>query len=112
MNGAEGIGTGWSTFIPGFNPRDIVENLIRMMKGESYQPMFPWYKGFQGSIELTSASAKNYVVKGNYRVLGEGEEADELEITELPIGKWTRDYKNFLEELAAKDEIDEIREYH
>ena len=36
----------------------------------------------------------------------------ELEITELPIGKWTRDYKNFLEELAQKDEISEIREYH
>jgi DNA topoisomerase-2 len=30
----------------------------------------------------------------------------------LPIGKWTRDYKTFLEELAAKDEIEEIREYH
>lgn len=37
---------------------------------------------------------------------------DELEITELPIGKWTRDYKTFLEEMAQKDEIDEIREYH
>ena len=37
-----------------------------------------------------------------------------LEITELPIGKWTRDYKTFLEELAGKDEadVDEIREYH
>lgn len=32
VNGAEGIGTGWSTFIPGHNPRDIVENLKRMMK--------------------------------------------------------------------------------
>ncbi len=30
----------------------------------------------------------------------------------MPIGKWTRDYKTFLEELAAKDEIEEIREYH
>jgi DNA topoisomerase-2 len=35
-------------------------------------------------------------VSGVYNVLSE----DELEITELPIGKWTRDYKNFLEELA------------
>jgi len=35
-----------------------------------------------------------------------------VEITELPIGKWTWDYKTFLEELASKDEIDEIREYH
>lgn len=30
----------------------------------------------------------------------------------MPIGKWTRDYKNFLEELATKDEIEEISEYH
>lgn len=37
---------------------------------------------------------------------------DELEITELPIGKWTRDYKTFLEELMTKDEIEDIREYH
>jgi DNA topoisomerase-2 len=33
VNGAEGIGTGWSTEIPQFNPRDIVANLRRMMAG-------------------------------------------------------------------------------
>ncbi len=27
VNGAEGIGTGWSTFVPNYNPRDIAENL-------------------------------------------------------------------------------------
>ncbi len=27
VNGAEGIGTGWSTSIPCFNPSDIVKNL-------------------------------------------------------------------------------------
>lgn len=27
VNGAEGIGTGWSTKIPNYNPRDIVHNL-------------------------------------------------------------------------------------
>ena len=108
VNGAEGIGTGWSTYIPGYNPRDIAANLSKMMKGEPYVPMAPWYKGFTGTIELTAGSSKNYTVKGVYNVLSD----DELEITELPIGKWTRDYKNFLEELAAKDEIEEIREYH
>jgi DNA topoisomerase II len=50
-------------------------------------------------------------VRGVFKVLDDGE-GDELEITELPISKWTRDYKNFLEELATKDEIEEIREYH
>lgn len=29
VNGSEGIGTGWSSFIPNFNPRDIIENLKR-----------------------------------------------------------------------------------
>lgn len=27
VNGAEGIGTGWSTSIPNYNPRDIIANL-------------------------------------------------------------------------------------
>jgi len=72
--------------------------------------MFPWYKGFIGTIELVSPASRSFVVRGVYREIEEG--GDELEITELPVGKWTRDYKNFLEELAAKDEIEEIREYH
>ena len=33
VNGAEGIGTGWSTFIPCHNPRDIISNLKRLMEG-------------------------------------------------------------------------------
>lgn len=27
VNGAEGIGTGWSTYIPQFNPLDLIENI-------------------------------------------------------------------------------------
>ena len=33
VNGADGIGTGWSTSIPMHNPRDIIRNLKGMMKG-------------------------------------------------------------------------------
>lgn len=117
VNGAEGIGTGWSTNIPCFCPRDISANLTRMMNGEPYETMTPWYKGFTGTIEPTAVNSRNFTVRGVFTVLGGLDEqgyplGDELEITELPIGKWTRDYKNFLEELAGKDEIEEIREYH
>ena len=108
VNGAEGIGTGWSTFIPQHNPRDVVANIRRLMDGEPYQPMAPWYKGYTGTIVTAAGREKSLTVTGVYNVLDD----DELEITELPVGKWTRDYKNFLEELAQKDEIDEIREYH
>lgn len=107
VNGSEGIGTGWSTYIPCHNPRSIIDNIKRMMKQEEYVPMKPWYKGYTGSIEKES-STDRYLVTGIYEIRSE----DELEIKELPIGKWTRDYKNFLEDLAQKEVIDEIKEYH
>ena len=46
INGADGIGTGWSTSIPMFNPRDIVANLKEMMQGREPSRMRPWFKGF------------------------------------------------------------------
>lgn len=33
INGAEGIGTGWSTFVPCFSPHDIVDNILRHLDG-------------------------------------------------------------------------------
>jgi DNA gyrase/topoisomerase IV subunit A len=47
VNGNEGIGTGWSSKIPNYNPRDIVENLKRLLRGEPLQLMIPWYRGFK-----------------------------------------------------------------
>ena len=37
VNGAAGIGTGWSTFLPQHNPRDVVKNIKRLMRGQPYQ---------------------------------------------------------------------------
>ena len=39
VNGAEGIGTGWSTKIPNYDPREIISNLKRLMAGEQPQKM-------------------------------------------------------------------------
>ena len=50
VNGSEGIGTGWSTFVPNYNPRDIVSNIHRLLDGEPVEPMDPWYKRFQVSL--------------------------------------------------------------
>ena len=78
------------------------------MNGRPYQELNLWYKGYTGLIERIPGKP-SYTVTGVYEIL---EEEDEIEITELPIGKWTRDYKTFLEELAQKEEIEDIREYH
>lgn len=33
VNGADGIGTGWSTKIPMYNVREVIKNLKNMMQG-------------------------------------------------------------------------------
>ncbi len=40
-------GLGWSTNIPNYNPRDIADNIRRLMKGQELEPMTPWYRGFK-----------------------------------------------------------------
>ena len=116
VNGAEGIGTGWSTFIPQHDPRQIIRNIRNLMAEKELEAMHPWYKGFSGTIEpveWAGGQPSRYQVTGRYEIVEDDEEYDvQLRITELPVGKWTRDYKTFLEELAAKDDVEEIREYH
>ncbi|KAL3187624.1 hypothetical protein MRX96_025110 [Rhipicephalus microplus] len=58
VNGAERIGTGWSTKMPNHNPRDIVANLRRMTSGDEPNILKPWFKYFCGSIDQAVASNK------------------------------------------------------
>lgn len=39
INGADGIGTGWSTKIPNYDIREVVANLRRMLDGLDPLPM-------------------------------------------------------------------------
>ena len=57
VNGAEGIGTGWSTNIPSYNPKDLVTNIRRLMNGEELQEMTPWYK--DGVVTLNQWDRKS-----------------------------------------------------
>ena len=90
VNGANGIGTGFSTQVPCYSPIDIGENIKRMLNDEDPVQMHPWYRGFTGSI---TQNDRNYVTHGKYHQIDD----DTLCITELPIGRWTDDYKEFLE---------------
>ncbi|KAG2660852.1 hypothetical protein PVAP13_1KG463700 [Panicum virgatum] len=99
VNGSEGIGTGWSTYIPNYNPRDIVANLRRLLNDECTVPMHPWYRGFKGSI-VKSHNAK--VAGATYTITGiiEAVDSTTLRITELPIRRWTQDFKEFIESVT------------
>ncbi|KAF9430265.1 DNA topoisomerase 2 [Podila epigama] len=98
VNGSEGIGTGWSSNIPNYNPSDIIANIRRLMKGEEQVPMTPWFRGFVGTIEKESVN--------RFKVLGKIEEIDDnkVRITELPLRTWTTPYKEQLEQWISGTE--------
>ncbi|MCO5602032.1 hypothetical protein L7F22_056159 [Adiantum nelumboides] len=106
VNGSDGIGTGWSTSVPNYNPRDMVANIRRLLDGQQMEPMDPWYKGFKGRIE--PATSKD--VGCSYTITGVCKLVDEttIQITELPIRKWTQDYKEFLE--GMMNPADKVKE--
>ena len=92
INGSQGIGTGWSTDIPKFNPLDIITNIKHKLNGKDYNDMIPFVHGFKGSI--TKKNSNTFVSKGIYEV-----KHGKIIVTELPIGMWTDTYKTFLESL-------------
>jgi len=131
VNGAEGIGTGWATSMPNYNPRTLIEALQRFIKKEDMGDDFcPWYRGFRGSIRLTENTDRS-----GYEVMGVAKRTSPttIEITDLPVRKWTQDYKEFVSKLletdgtetkkgsklleadgkeVSKSRIDDFKEYH
>ncbi|CED85182.1 dna topoisomerase ii [Phaffia rhodozyma] len=95
VNGADGIGTGWSTQIPNYNPAEIVDNIRRIMRGEPQKRIDPWFRGYNGTI--TRNADDKYTVSGRL----EKTDDETVVVTELPIRKWTIDYKAMLEAWIA-----------
>jgi DNA topoisomerase-2 len=98
VNGTEGIGTGFSTKVPPHDPEVIVQNLFNLMDDKPMVKMMPWFRGFKGDINfkgINEYGSEQYINKGSYKIIDDTTAI----ITELPIGKWTDDYKNFLESL-------------
>ena len=53
----------------------------------------PYYEGFKGTI--TPIGLTKYLFRGCYTKVA----PDKIRVTELPIGYWTQDFKEYLEEL-------------
>ena len=121
VNGGVGIGTGFSTNVPQFNPEDIInscmkicnkikEEKIKIKKKEDIVDIYnliedidneelsPYYLGFNGSIYKNDKGM--YESKGIYEWINDST----VIITELPIGIWTEDYKEFLESIITNNQ--------
>ncbi len=104
VNGTKGIGTGFSTDIMSYNPIMIIEYLESLLNNVDKQilkhkKIEPYYNGFKGTIKSLDETNSKYLIKGVYQIMSN----DKLKITELPIGTWTQDYKEFLESLIINN---------
>ena len=97
VNGTEGIGTGFSCYVPPFNPDDIKANIKRILGGEEIVAMRPWFRGFKGVVHKEEDT---WMMEGVWNWSGTN-----IVVTELPPGRWTQDYKEYLDGLVEKKMI-------
>jgi len=96
VNGALGIGTGFSTTIPCYNHKQII-NVIKHkiqdsdLKMNYKEDMYPYYKGFKGTIK--KIEEHKFVTCGIFEI----KDKRTITIKELPIGSWNEPYLLFLE---------------
>lgn len=184
VNGAEGVGTGWSSKVPSYNPLAIIDNIRRLLDHKDMVEMTPFYRGFRGytkrnfgrnalpagtfmppsktsnapttntstATSSTATEAANTTSSSNAKnesseavtsadsssLASSSEEIEvsteagaqlpsswitqgvftrtsggQLRVVELPVGRWTNDYKTFLEQLVKeKRYVKEYSEYH
>lgn len=95
VNGSKGIGTGFSTEIMCYNPLTIIHYLKCKLQGLTTSDIefIPYYEGFTGDI--IKINNTKFMFKGKYEVL----EQDKIRVTELPVGYWTEDFKELLNDL-------------
>jgi DNA topoisomerase-2 len=102
VNGSKGIGTGFSTEIMCYNPRDIIAYLKNKLEQITTDKIdfVPYYEGFTGKTERISDT--KYVFKGKYEKI----DTDKIKVTELPVGYWTEDFKELLNDLQNDKDKD------
>jgi DNA topoisomerase-2 len=96
VNGARGIGTGYSTNIPPCDPKVLKKMLIDKITRDiqlSSTKLVPYYEGFKGTYTEDGAV-------GVYR-----KDKEDFVVTELPPGTWTADYREWLEKELAEGRI-------
>jgi len=102
VNGAKGIGTGYSTDIPCFNPYDIIDNLICMIedRDDEMVDLIPWYRGFTGRIERKNIDT--FICHGIYSASG-----NSVHITEIPVQSGI---EAFIQNIKKKEYINSVND--
>lgn len=76
VNGASGIGTGWSTDCPSFHPLDVISCIEQ---GGGYDSLLPWYRGNSSTIQ--NEGDGSFTSRGFYTITD-----NDIIISSLPVG--------------------------
>lgn len=109
VNGAKGIGTGFSTDIMPYHPKSMINYIRNKLNGilENKDCLTPYYRGFKGTISSIIDQPGKWKFQGIYKIVN----ATDVTITELPVGIWTDDYKAHLESIIDMKKKMVIRDY-
>lgn len=104
VNGAEGMGTGHSTYIMSYNPDDLKQSILKLLEGKKLKPnsLLPWWRGFNGTVSRDSETGQ-IVIEGAYTI--KDGRTPTITITELPIGMQSDQYESHLQKLEDKGVI-------
>jgi len=107
VNGSSGIGTGWSSDVPHFNPTDVITYIQNYLKKSKKNiDLIPWYNGFKGDI-IPDLNNKRYISRGIFKKTGK----NKLNILELPIMTWNDKYFEYLDKLIDEKYIKDYDNY-
>lgn len=109
-----GIGTGWSTSVPAYNPADIINAIKAWIENDGkpvdaennpiYPELKPWYRGFTGVVESGG--------ENKWNTYGSVVESDSnYVVTELPVGMWTNKFKENVEDLVEAKKLKSYKNY-
>jgi DNA topoisomerase-2 len=104
VNGAEGIGTGFSCYVPPYDLEVIKHNILCALEGADLAPMVPHFNGFRGKV--TKTKEHTWVLSGVVERQG-----TQLHVTELPPGRWIQDFKEHLDALVDKGTIQKFENH-
>jgi len=97
VNGASGIGTGFSCSIPNFRLADVARATRARVEGRPIPPLVPSYRGFTGEIV---ECAGGFIARGRFSTRSTPR-GTEVSVSELPPGTWTQPYKDWLQSLES-----------
>ncbi|MEX1100097.1 MAG: DNA gyrase subunit A, partial [Bacteriovoracaceae bacterium] len=103
LNGAEGIGTGFSSVIPSFNHKDLIKSMINFVETGKARKLKPWARNYSGKVEIDKRGRILFPM-GFEQINGK------IYITEVPRGydaqKIYKYLNKFIDQDFLKDYID------